>query len=193
MKLFILLFFAAVLTLNAQDKVKTVIDEKSGKPVLVGVADRSAFQDTSYSKWYAPEYENYRVKTKDLDSLAGKIKDFQITIVMGTWCSDSHREIPRFYKILDTLKYPESSVKLILVDKNKKDLSGEVDSLNIELVPTIIFYKDGIEKGRISEAPQETLEKDTYNIVTGASLEKKDSGEGDKTDNTETGGNKTCN
>lgn len=188
MRLLTLLFFAAVLTLNAQDKVRTVIDEKSGRPMLVGVAERSAFQDTSYSKWFDPEYDNYRVKTKDLEGLSDKIKDYDITIVMGTWCSDSHREIPRFYKILDTLKYPDSKVKLILVDKKKKDLSGEVDSLKIELVPTIIFYKDGEEKGRITEAPQETLEKDTYNIVSGVSNEEKDPDGTNATDKNDTGG-----
>ncbi|HEX2963980.1 MAG TPA: thioredoxin family protein [Ignavibacteriales bacterium] len=185
MKIFVILFFAALLSLNAQDKVRTVVDEKSGRPMLVGVADRSAFRDTSYSKWFDPEYENYRVKTKDLEGLSDKIKDFDITIVMGTWCSDSHREIPRFYKILDTLKFPESRLRLILVDKKRKDLTGESDSLKIELVPTIIFYKDGKEEGRITEAPQETLEKDTYNIVTGAA--KKENESGDK-DSTETGG-----
>lgn len=183
MKTFVLLFFAAVLTLHAQDKLKTVVDEKSGRPMLVGAGDRSALNDTSYSKWFDPEYENYRVKTKDLEGLSEKIKDYGITIVMGTWCSDSHREIPRFYKILDTLKYPESRVNLIFVDKKRHDLTGEADSLKIELVPTIIFYKDGKEEGRITEAPQETLEKDTYNIVTG---EAKKENEGENKDNSGT-------
>lgn len=186
MKIFVLLLFAATLCLHAQDKLKTVVDEKSGRPMLVGSGDRSAFKDTSYSKWFDPEYENYRVKTKELGGIAEKIKDYDITIVMGTWCSDSHREIPRFYKILDTLKYPESKVRLIFVDKKRKDLSGEADSLEIELVPTIIFYKNNKEEGRITEAPQETLEKDTYNIVTGAS--KKENEPGESKDSSETGG-----
>lgn len=171
MKLLILLSIIAFVSLNAQEKLKTVTDEKSGKPMLIGEADSSAFQDTSYSKWFDPEYDQYRVKTKDLDAIADTLKGFNITIVMGTWCSDSHREVPRFYKILDTLKYPESKIKLIMVDRKRKDLSGETDSLNIKAVPTIIFFKNGIEKGRIVEAPEETLEKDTYNIVTGASKE----------------------
>ncbi|MCU7493937.1 MAG: thiol reductase thioredoxin [Ignavibacteria bacterium] len=175
MKFLVFLSFIAFFSLNAQDKLKTITDEKSGKPMLVGIASRSAFQDTSYSWWYNSEYDNYRVKTKDLEGVAAKIKDFNITIVMGTWCSDSHREIPRFFKILDTLNFPENRIKLIMVDRQRKDLSGEVDSLKIELVPTIIFYNMGKEEGRITEAPQETLEKDTYNIVMGKPVENKDS------------------
>lgn len=175
MKLLLLFSFLAIFTLSAQEKYKTVTDEKSGKPMLVGVADRNAFNDTSYSWWYNSEYDNYRVKTRELGDVAGKIKDFGITIVMGTWCSDSRREIPRFYKILDTLSYPAEKIKLIMVDKEKKDLTGEVDSMKIELVPTIIFYKDSQEQGRITEAPKATLEKDTYNIVMGIKEDNSDS------------------
>ncbi|HEX2865727.1 MAG TPA: thioredoxin family protein [Ignavibacteriales bacterium] len=169
MKLLILLSIISFVSLAAQEKLKTVTDENSGRPMLIGEAQRSAFRDTSYAKWFNPEYDSYRVKTKDLVNIADTLKNFNITIVMGTWCSDSHREVPRFYKILDTLRYPENKIKLIMVDRKRKDLSGSVDTLNIKAVPTIIFFKDGVEKGRIVEAPEETLEKDTYNIVTGSS------------------------
>ncbi|MDP4175154.1 MAG: thioredoxin family protein, partial [Bacteroidota bacterium] len=94
------------------------------------------------------------------------IRDYDITIVLGTWCSDSRREIPRFLKILDSLGFDSGKVKLLAVDREKKGLGDEIDSLKIELVPTIIFYKDGKEAGRITEAPEETLETDTNNIIT---------------------------
>ncbi|MGE5401898.1 MAG: thioredoxin family protein [Ignavibacteriales bacterium] len=167
MKLILLILALAVITVNAQDKSKIIIDEKSEKPMLVGITGRQALQDTSFAWWFNSEYETYEVKTADLENVSGKIKDFDITIVMGTWCSDSRREIPRFYKILDSLNYPSDKVKLIMVDRNRKGLNGEADSLGIELVPTIIFYHDGRESGRITEAPKETLEKDTYNIIEG--------------------------
>lgn len=142
-----------------------VTDEKSGKQMIIGEANREAFKDTTFSWWYDSEYSNYTVKNKELGDVKDRIKNFDLTIVMGTWCSDSRREIPRFYKILDTLGYRSDKVKLILVDRDKKDLTGEVDTLKIELVPTIIFYEKGQEKGRITEAPKETLETDIYNIV----------------------------
>lgn len=151
--------------IQAQDKCKMVTDEKSGRQMLIGETDREAFKDTTFSWWYDSEYDNYNVKGKELSGVKDKINDYNFTIVMGTWCSDSRREIPRFYKVLDSLGVSSDKIKLIMVDRNKKDLSGEIDSLKIELVPTIIFYKDGEEKGRIEEAPKETLETDTYNII----------------------------
>jgi len=85
---------------------------------------------------------------------------------MGTWCSDSRREVPRFYKILDSLNFPSAKVKLIMVDRKKEAAEVNIASLNIELVPTMIIYNDGLEIGRIVETPKETLEKDLAAILT---------------------------
>jgi len=101
-----------------------------------------------------------------LNQLEGKTDDISITIVMGTWCSDSREQIPSFYKILNELNYPTDKITLICVDRNKKGLSDEVSNLNIELVPTIIFYRNGKEIGRIIETPQESLEKDLLRIIS---------------------------
>lgn len=163
--LLLLLSFAAIVTLNAQDSFKITKDEKSGKQMIIGTAGRQALQDTSFAWWYNSEYDNYTVKMKDLEGVAPKLDSVNITIVMATWCSDSRREIPRFLKMLDTLGFQQQKLHLIFVDKDRKDLSGEVDSLKIELVPTILFYRNGKEIGRITEAPAETLEIDTKKIV----------------------------
>jgi thiol-disulfide isomerase/thioredoxin len=84
---------------------------------------------------------------------------------MGTWCSDSKEQIPAFYKILDELNCDSNSITLINVDRNKKGLSNEIKKLNIELIPTIIFYKQRKKIGRIIETPYESLEKDLINIT----------------------------
>ncbi|MDP3685076.1 MAG: thioredoxin, partial [Ignavibacteria bacterium] len=64
------------------------------------------------------------------------------------------------------LNFPSAKVKLIMVDR-KKDAAGiDISPFNIELVPTMIFYNDGLEVGRIIETPKETLEKDLSAILT---------------------------
>ena len=85
---------------------------------------------------------------------------------MGTWCSDSRREVPRFFKILDAVNYPSDKVAIICVDEDKKTRGNELTGLKIELVPTLIFYKNGNELGRIVESPNDTLEKDIIKILT---------------------------
>lgn len=164
---FLILFILLCSLLQAQDKWKTVTDEKSGRQMLIGEISREALKDTSFSWWFDSEYEGYAVKSKELEGVEDRIKDYDITIVMGTWCSDSRREVPRFLKILDTLKYPEGKLKILSVDRKRKALNSEADSMKIELVPTFILSKGGKESGRITEAPVETLETDLNNIISG--------------------------
>ena len=73
--------------------------------------------------------------------------------------------MPRFYKILDFLGYPDSNVTLVCVDRHKQGLAEETKGLNIQRVPTFIFYKNGKEKGRIIERPVKSLEKDMWEIL----------------------------
>lgn len=162
------IFFTAIFLSAAnfaQDSCKTIIEERSGKPMLVGVCDRSALTDSNFAWWFNSEYENYSVDTVTLRNIKNEVKDYNLTIVLGTWCGDSRREVPRFYKILDELDYPEEKIKLIMVDRSKKGIAGEAEGLNVEFVPTFIFYEDGEEAGRIIESPVETLEKDLQKIV----------------------------
>jgi len=159
----LLIVFLFSLVGFAQTINQHVIDQKSGKVMLVGICDREAFQDTSFAWWFNSEYENYDIDKEALAHVKMDTEFHSITIVMGTWCSDSRREVPRFYKIMDFLKFP--AVKLILVDRKKEAAGVDISSFNIEFVPTIIFYNDGLEIGRIIESPKESLEKDLSAIL----------------------------
>jgi len=165
MKSLVFILFFSLITL-AQTTNQCVVDQKSGKPMLVGTCTREAFQDSSFAWWFNSEYDNFELDNETLSHVKIDSEFHSITIVMGTWCSDSRREVPRFYKILDSLSFPASKVKLIMVDRKKEAAEVDISSLNIELVPTMIFYNDGLEVGRIIETPKETLEKDILGILT---------------------------
>ncbi|AFH50777.1 Thioredoxin-like protein [Ignavibacterium album JCM 16511] len=150
----------------AQQFNNATIDTVKNKKMLIGYCTREAFQDTAFKDWFDEQYNSYQPDYGILDKLEGKIDNISITIVMGTWCSDSREQVPSFYKILDELNYPTEKIKLICVDRKKKGLSDEADGLNIELVPTIIIYRNNKELGRIIETPQESLEKDLLGIVS---------------------------
>lgn len=160
------IFISIFISLNAQEKNKNyqiVTDEKSGKPMLIGICTRENFiSDTSFSWWFEVEYEYYEpedsiVKLINLDSV-------KIVCVMGTWCSDSRREVPRLYKILDALNFDEKNFLVYSVDRKKQAEGYDIDQFVIERVPTFIFYKNDSEIGRIVESPQETLERDLLKI-----------------------------
>ncbi len=164
-KYLLFILFCVSPVLKAQELNKIVIDEKSEKPMLIGYSDRTAFQDTNFAWWFNSEYNNYKVDTIQIGCIRDLVNNYKIVIVMGTWCSDSRREVPRLYKILDELNFSEENIDVINVNRKKEGLADEVKNLDIELVPTIIFYLNDEEVGRIIETPETTLERDMKEIL----------------------------
>ncbi|MGB5848614.1 MAG: thioredoxin family protein [Ignavibacteriaceae bacterium] len=152
--------------LYAQKFNTITTDDKTDKPMLIGHTTLEAFNDTNFSWWWNSEYKMYDVDSMDVEKLKVKLEDVDIKIVMGTWCSDSRTEVPHFYKILDEINFPKEKVTLINVNRDKEGLENEVEGLDIDFVPTFIFYKAGEEIGRIIEMPFETLEKDILELVS---------------------------
>ncbi|MGK9476484.1 hypothetical protein [Melioribacter sp. OK-6-Me] len=149
----------------SQEKCNFTFDEKSGKKILIGEIKREEFNDTVYSVWFSDEYENYLPDKLVIDTLKNKLRDYEIEIIFGTWCSDSRREVPRFLKILDLCSFPEENIRMIAVDRNKTAGNFNIGDKKILLVPTFIVYKSGKEKGRIIEVPDKTLERDLLKIL----------------------------
>jgi len=174
----ILIIFVIIISSLAnsfsQDINKKIQNNTTNEEILIGLCNRQGLQSGNYVKWFSDEYGyyNYLMERTTLDSLKEVIDSFQITIVMGTWCSDSKEQIPRFYCILDYLKYKEKNLTLYCVDRNKKTMANETDNLDIQKVPTIIFYHKGREIGRIVEIPVKSLEKDMVRIILSAKLNK---------------------
>ena len=72
---------------------------------------------TPHSAWYYKGYDEYNVNSKAVNTLMDISKEgISIKIVMGTWCPDSRREVPRFMKILDQWQFPLTKVTFIGVD-----------------------------------------------------------------------------
>ena len=120
-----------------------------------------------HSVWYMKGYDEYQFNNEPLEKLLILPKEeLTIKVVMGSWCPDSRREVPRFMRILDKWQFPRTKVTFIGVDNAKLSPVGEYSGLNIERVPTFIFYKNNIEAGRIIENPKTSLEQDMVNILT---------------------------
>ena len=153
-------------TLTAQEKNTIFVDSKSGQAMLVGLCDREAFADTNFAWWFNSGYKFYHPDVDIITKINEVDVEYSITIVMGTWCSDSRREVPRFYKLLDELNFSEEKLTLINVNRQKDGIDSNVTSLNIELVPTFIIYINDEEIGRIIETPEESLEIDLLKILT---------------------------
>ena len=150
--------------MNSQD-YKIIPDEKNGEPLILGYCPARAMNDSVFFNTWTTEYNNYQPDYETLDSLEGKLEDITIKIVFRSTCSDSREQLPRLFKILNELNYNINTITLIGVNREKQGLSNETEGLELELVPTIIFYKNGNEIGRIVETPVESLEKDLLKVL----------------------------
>lgn len=144
--------------------------DKNGNELLLGEINKKGLTKNSFKAWFSKTYDDYLINKKVVNLIKDSINQYEIKAFLGTWCGDSKRETPRFYKILEAAKFDETKLKLIAVDKTeeayKQSPNGEEKGLNIHRVPTFIFYKNGKEVNRIVERPKETLERDILNIVS---------------------------
>jgi hypothetical protein len=164
---YILLLGVLFLTniLSAQDYVLTT-DDKKNEPMLMGTITRTLLTEGSFGEWFRKSYDIHRLDQKTLDKVNKDFSSLKILIILGTWCGDSKEFVPPFLKILDSLNFPETNLKIVSVNRQKQGIADEVKDLNVQLVPLFIFYREDKEIGRIIESPKQGLEKDFLKITS---------------------------
>ncbi len=154
-----------VSVLNAQNTASVVYNEEHDIHFLVGETSAKDFAQVGFDTIFFNEYRDYQPN----DSIIQKLRTIEmpdsILIVLATWCHDSKVQVPRFARVLNDVSYPEDRLRYISVDLKKQAGSKDISNLNIERVPTFIFYKNGQEFGRIIEKPVVRLESDFYTIL----------------------------
>ncbi|MDY0780913.1 thioredoxin family protein [Tenacibaculum sp. IB213877] len=136
---------------------------------LIGIATKESFKQEPYgSEWFNDYYEYYETDKKIIAQIKPLLEGVTIKVFMGTWCGDSQREIPNFYKLMDEAGFDYKNLELITVNRKKK-AKGLEKGYNINFVPTFIFYKDGKELGRFVEhaVGNSTIENDFLKILSG--------------------------
>ena len=133
------------------------------KPYHYGVLNKNILMNHEGYTWFLNQYDKYIPSIEKLSKI--HFSEIKIKIFMGTWCHDSKREVPRLMKILDSLEFDQSNVEIIGLTKEKKGYFNDYSRYNISNTPTIIFYKNKKEIGRIIEKPEDSLESNMVLIL----------------------------
>ena len=165
-KIVLLIIIAVTFSCNNSKNKKSSEPELKEYTDIIGIFERKELNNNPHAEWFNQNYSDYNLDQEILDKLKPLFKDIQITVFMGTWCSDSRKEIPVFYKLIDKLKINEKSIELIGMSLEKTTPDSLELNQNLINVPTFIFKKDGKEINRIVEFPLETIEKDILKILT---------------------------
>ena len=139
----------------------TIDDEK----MLIGPIDRAGFQMEEYKSWFDSTYQAYDPKDSILTLIRGKLENVSLQVFIGSWCSDSQRDVPALFRILDELETQTPALNMIAIDRSKTLPESELEGYDIEYVPTFIIYRDTLELGRIVEVPEQTLEEDLLSLL----------------------------
>jgi len=167
---FIVIVLFLNLSMQAQEINKKIVDENLDEEILIGYCDRQGLQSCEFGSSYVHEYEEYIPQKKIIKKIKRTNSDYNIVMILATWCHDSQEQVPRFFRILDEAKIDESILEVICVDGEKTVGDLSIEEYNIERVPTFIFYRNGAEIGRIIETPEVSLEEDMLDIIRNSEL-----------------------
>lgn len=120
--------------------------------------------------WFGEEFLTWAPNMTIAAELPARMKDVHLLCVLGTWCGDSRREVPRLLRLMQLTGLDPATLTLYGVDRAKRSPDGEERRWGIERVPTIIVLRGETEIGRIIESPTRSLEADLLGILDPTTL-----------------------
>jgi thiol-disulfide isomerase/thioredoxin len=130
---------------------------------LVGPVTRTDLE--SFVTWKELRAQDYAPDPAAVKTIGEKAGGVTVLAIVATWCPDSKREVPRFFKIADQAKFPLDKVTFVAVDRSKKDVGGLTEKHAVTRVPTFVFFRGGQEIGRFVEKSTTALEIDIATIL----------------------------
>lgn len=158
------------ITIREADWTQLEVDKVAGMPLPTVIGEMTADELMRIVPEYPERRSGYDPEPDVVSYMASLVQPTDsITVVLGTWCHDSQREVPRLLRILDELGRLGVDVpaRYIAVSREKKEPADQIQGLGIEMVSTIIYYRNGAEMGRIVETPDGPLEDHLLRIVAG--------------------------
>lgn len=153
---------------NAESVQPYTITTTTKEKVLKGLLNRSVIESDTTFKWFKDNYKLGRVDAPAVEAFKKNGSQINMVIFGGTWCEDTQNLLPQFYRLADNANFPDSSITLIGVDRNKKTLDNLSDAFHITNVPTFIVMKDGKEVARVVEyGKYGQIDKELGEIVNG--------------------------
>lgn len=132
----------------------------------MGKVTKEDLQNDEYKTgWFDMEFGSYEPTFTPRQKKVISSRDFQVVIILGTWCSDSRKQVPRLFKIFSSLGI-SPQITLITTDKTKKVIEPGFVDITAQYVPLIIFRNNkGEDIGEIIETPKKSLEADMTAIL----------------------------
>lgn len=144
-------------------------DPENGQKVYRGIFSFKDLKKDSSFSWLQKGMDEYAPDPKAMKYLNEHLRSYDIRVFLGTWCSDSHEMIPKFYKVMQGIGFMPMDNLVIGMDRNKATRDrymAQVKNFRITRLPTIILINSaGMEAGRIVESVDKSIEEDMVKII----------------------------
>jgi hypothetical protein len=142
----------------------------AGEVILTGTLTREEIE-AAMPEWVGLAMEA-EIDRRAAQALAAVPEGARVTVYLGTWCSDSRREISRLWRALDEIGYEAGSglpfeLEYIGVDRDKREPGGRAVAAEVLYVPTFVVQRQGKEVGRIVEESPRSIEEDLLALLQG--------------------------
>ena len=157
----------AVLALSCVTASGVAVDVEKPEPELVGSLSRAEIE-AAVPDWIDAQIEARPDRDQAVEMAAAGSAESRVTVYLGTWCSDSRRELSRFWRAVD-----EAGGEVVFelayvgVNRDKDQPADRLDGLGLEYVPTFVVEVAGAETGRIVEESPNGIEYDLAALLRG--------------------------
>lgn len=143
-----------------------VAEEEKVPPTLLGPVTREQIEAAE------PSWVQATIEAEPDSAAAQRLAEVgagaTVTVYFGTWCSDSKRELSRFWRALDeTGGMVPFSIEYIAVDRREQRPPELERDLGLLYVPTFIVRRGGEEVGRMVEVSPSGIEHDLVALLSG--------------------------
>lgn len=135
------------------------------------ITENMLANDTAF-RWFYIGVNHYQPNTEWLKYITFYRDSFDVIAFIGTWCPDTKRLLPAFYRVMIGSGFPINNIELYGLDEHLKGLGQEVAAYHITQTPTFIFFHNGEEIGRINDKIQRSMEEDIVSILQNAFMKK---------------------
>ncbi|MBD3235737.1 MAG: hypothetical protein GF330_03450 [Candidatus Eisenbacteria bacterium] len=125
-------------------------------PELVGELPRAEIE--ARLPGFASKVAAYEPSAAALTTLRTIATPTEIVAFFGTWCTACREELPALAKTLDAAHNPHLSLRMVGVDEYLAEPHELLIALEVSDVPTILVRQEGVELGRIVDAPRRSVE-----------------------------------
>ena len=145
-------------------------EEDDGPPPLVGVVEREEVEA------HVPDWVQAEVEAEPAAEAAAALlavePGAEVVVYLGTWCSDSRRELARLWRAFDEagiglVAEPPFALEYVAVDRDKAEPAERLAGVGLEYVPTFVVRRGGEEVGRIVEISPNGIEHDLLALLSG--------------------------